>query len=161
MRDGERHAVRPADLDGAFDVMAKREKSSEPSQRRLRVGEELRHGLARILQRDALRDPAMHGVTVTITEVRVSPDLKNATAFVMPLGGAHAEEVVAALRRGAPFLRRELAREVPLRYAPGLAFELDTSFDHATRINELLHRPEVVRDLDAEEPSGEETDDGA
>src|ERR1700685_425321 len=89
-----------------------------PSQRPLRVGEELRHALARILERGELRDPALHDVAITITEVRVSPDLKSATAFIMPLGGAHAPEVVAALRRGAGYLRGALAREVPLRYTP-------------------------------------------
>ncbi len=138
--------------------MANREKRA-PSPRRLRVGEELRHALARIFERGLLRDPVLTDVTVTVTEVRVSPDLKNATAYVMPLTGAHAEEVMAALRRSAPFLRRELARAVPLRYAPGLAFALDTSFDHASRITELLHRPEVERDL-AREPGDDEDADG-
>ena len=129
------------------------QQNREPSQRRLRVGEELRHALARILQRGELRDPALQDVAVTVTEVRVSPDLKHATAYVMPLGGRHAAEVIAALTRSAGYLRGQLAREVPLRFSPGLAFALDTSFDHASRINELLHRPEVERDLGA----GDET----
>ncbi len=124
-------------------------KNLEPSQRQLRVGEELRHVLASILARGELRDPALQDVTVTVTEVRMSPDLRNATAFVMPLGGAHASEVVAGLRRGAAFLRGQLGREVPLRFTPGLSFELDQSFDHASRIDALLHRPEVERDLEA------------
>ena len=122
-------------------------RNREPTQRQLRVGEELRHALARILQRGELRDPALQHVTVTVTEVRMSPDLRNASAYVMPLGGQHSAEVIAALTRSAGFLRGQIAREVPLRFTPSLAFALDTSFDHASRINELLHRPEVERDL--------------
>ena len=126
-------------------------KNREPSQRQLRVGEELRHALSRILQRGELRDPARKDDAVTVTEERVSPDLRNATAFVMPLGGRNAPEVLDALARSAGYLRGQLGREVPLRFTPGLAFALDTSFDHAHRINELLHRPEVERDLAAED----------
>ena len=133
--------------------MPKHHRNQEPSQRQLRVGEELRHALARVLQRGELRDPALKDVAVTVTEVRVSPDLKNATAYVMPLGGQHRAEVIAGLERSAGYLRSQLAREVPLRFSPTLAFALDTSFDHAHRINELLHRPEVERDLG---PAGEE-----
>jgi ribosome-binding factor A len=130
----------------------------EPSQRQLRVGEELRHALARILQRGELRDPALQGAAVTVTEVRVTPDLKNATAYIMPLAGREADAVIEGLGRGAGFLRGQLAREVPLRFTPGLAFALDTSFDHASRINELLHRPEVERDLTTDDDG---QDDGA
>ena len=117
----------------------------EPSARQLRVGEEVRHGLARILARGELRDPALAEATITVTEARMSPDLKHATVFVMPLAGAHAPEVLAGLKRSAPFLRGQLAREVELRFSPTLAFLLDTSFEHANRISELLHRPEVKR----------------
>jgi ribosome-binding factor A len=134
-------------------------KSREPSQRQLRVGEELRHALSLILQRGELRDPALAAVTITVTEVRMSPDLKNATAFVMPLGGRNAVEVLEALTRSAGYLRGQLARAVPLRFSPLLGFALDTSFDHASRINELLHRPEVERDLGR--AADEEEDDGA
>jgi len=132
--------------------------SSTPgaSQRQLRVGEEMRHALAQIFQRGTLRDPALQDVNLTVTEVRVSPDLKHATAFVMPLGGRNAADAVAGLRRGAAYLRRELARAVKLRVAPTIAFELDESFDHASRVEALLHRPDVARDL---EQDG--TDDGA
>jgi ribosome-binding factor A len=119
----------------------------EPTARQLRVGEEVRHGLARIFERGELNDPALAGVTLTVTEVRMSPDLKHAIVFVMPLAGAHAAEALAGLKRGAPYLRGLLAHEVMLRFAPTLAFTLDTSFDHATRIAELLHRPEVQRDV--------------
>ncbi|HYM03253.1 MAG TPA: 30S ribosome-binding factor RbfA [Stellaceae bacterium] len=134
----------------------KHERHPEPSQRQLRVGEELRHVLARVLQRGELRDPALQDVTVTVTEVRVSPDLKNATAYVMPLGGRHTAEVIAGLTRSAGYLRSQVARDVPLRSAPSLVFALDTSFDHASRINELLHRPEVERDLAPREAETEE-----
>ncbi len=140
-----------------------RQKNREPSQRQLRVGEELRHALSHLLQRGELRDPALQDVAVTVTEVRISPDLKNATAYVMPLGGRHAAEVIEGLTRSAGYLRGQLARAVPLRFSPGLAFALDTSFDHASRIDELLHRPEVERDLAPaeeerkEEPKGDGT----
>jgi ribosome-binding factor A len=136
-----------------------RSKHQEPTQRQLRVGEELRHALAHILQRGELRDPALQEVTITVTEVRMTPDLKHATAFVMPLAGQNSEEIIAALGRAARFLRGQLSREVPLRFSPHVHFALDTAFDHASRINELLHRPEVERDLDASESDG--SDDGA
>ncbi len=138
--------------------MRKQEKNRPPSQRQLRVGEELRHALARIFERGTLRDPALIGVVVTVTEIRVSPDLKNTTAFVMPLGGAHVAQVLEGLARSAGYLRRELAKAVPLRFAPNLSFALDTSFDHASRIDALLRRPEVERDLDPE--SGDAGGDG-
>ena len=128
--------------------MRKRSKTrTEPSARQLRVGEEVRHGLARIFERHELRDPALVDATLTVTEVRMSPDLKHATVFVMPLAGAHAPETLAGLKRGAPYLRGLIAREVPLRFTPTLSFMLDESFDHANRINEILHRPEVQRDV--------------
>lgn len=131
-------------------------KPEGPSQRQLRVGEELRHALAHVLGRDLLRDPALQNVTVTVTQVSVSPDLKNAIAYVMPLGGLHGPEIVAGLRRSAPFLRGVVAREVPLRHVPTIGFELDTTFDQAQRIEALLHRPDVARDLAAKDG-----DDGA
>jgi ribosome-binding factor A len=141
-------------------IVQKHQKHREPSQRQLRVGEELRHALSRILQRGALRDPALQGVAVTVTEVRISPDLKNATAYVMPLGGVGREAVLEGLARSAGYLRGQIAREVPLRFTPGLAFALDTSFDHASRINELLHRPEVERDLNGDADEGDGDGDG-
>jgi len=139
--------------------MRKVEKHREPSQRQLRVGEELRHALAAIFERGVLRDPALAGVVLTVSEVRVSPDLRNATAYVMPLGGAHIAEALEGLARSSGFLRRELARVVKLRVAPTIGFALDTSFDHASRIDALLHRPEVERDL--EDAEREDKDDGA
>jgi ribosome-binding factor A len=136
---------------------------TEPSARQLRVGEEVRHGLARIFERHELRDPALVDATLTVTEVRMSPDLKHATVFVMPLAGAHAPETLAGLKRGAPYLRGLIAREVPLRFTPTLSFMLDESFDHAHRINEILHRPEVQRDVtESQDPGPDERseDDG-
>jgi ribosome-binding factor A len=117
------------------------------TQRQLRVGEELRHVLAQLLRPGELRDPALREANVTVTEVRVSPDLKNATAFVMPLAGADAAEIMAGLKRGAPFLKGRVARMVELRQAPNIVFAIDDAFDNAARIAALLHRPEVERDL--------------
>jgi ribosome-binding factor A len=127
--------------------MRNHERHREPSQRQLRVGEELRHALAHMFERHILHHPLLATRTVTVSEVRVSPDLKNATAFIMPLAGEQVSEVLAALAQSAGFLRHELAKAVPLRYAPNLSFVLDNSFDNASRIQELLHRPEVERDL--------------
>lgn len=122
-----------------------------PSQRQLRVGEELRHTIAQIIERAHFRDPMLQGVSITVTEVRVSPDLKNATAYVTPLGGGAAADVVAALGRAVPYFRGQIARAVKLRAVPGLTFQADTSFDYAARISGLLQQPTVARDLTAEE----------
>ena len=118
-----------------------------PSQRQLRVGEELRHALAQLLRPGELRDPALREANITVSEVRVSPDLKNATAFVMPLGGANTAEIMAGLKRSAPFLKGRVARLVELRRVPDIAFAFDGAFDNAAHITALLARPEVERDL--------------
>ncbi|WP_374446090.1 30S ribosome-binding factor RbfA [Stella sp.] len=141
--------------------MTRRSGGSAPTQRQLRVGEELRHVLASVLARGELRDPALQDVSITVTQVRVSPDLRNATAYVMPLGGAHAADALPALRRAAPFLRGQVARAVDLRLVPQLDFALDTSFDNAQRIDDLLRRPEVVRDLGPEGGRDPDSVDGA
>ncbi len=125
--------------------------SSETSQRRLRVGEELRHALADIFGRGLLRDPAVVDRSITVTEVRPSPDLRNATAYVMPLGGGDSAGLLDALRRSAPFLTAEVSRRVHLKFAPRLRFELDGSFDRADKIDSLLRSPEVARDLRTED----------
>ena len=122
------------------------------SQRQLRVGEEIRHVLAEVLARDELRDPELAGRTITVTEVRISPDLKNATAFVVPLGGEHSPEVLKALKRCSAYLRGAIGHEVRLRAVPRLSFELDVSFDQAQRIEEILHRPEVLQDIRPGDP---------
>ena len=130
-------------------------RNKTPTQRQLRVGEELRHTLARLFERGALRDPALRDTPITVTEVRASPDLNNATVFVMPLGGKAVDEVIEALRRAAPFLRSAIAREVELRRIPRLAFEIDRSFSTADQIATLLREPHVARDLEggSDEPS--------
>lgn len=119
-----------------------------PSQRQLRVGEELRHAIARILERGEIRDPNVAGRGVTVTEVSVSPDLHQATVFLVPLGGGDTGPLLEGLKRAAPFLRREVARQVKLRVVPEFSFAADTSFDRAKRIDELLNSPAVRRDLD-------------
>ena len=140
-----------------FSVEIKPERSG--AQRRLRVGEELRHALSGILRRGECRDPALRDASVAVTEVRLGSDLRNATVFVMPLGGANATEIVAGLRRSSAFLRRRVAREVVLRHTPNLIFELDVSFDQADRITALLARPEVERDLRHAATRAENNDD--
>lgn len=119
-----------------------------PSQRQLRVGEEIRHTLADVFRRGEFRDPALMDLNVTVSEVRISPDLKNATVFVMPLGGSK-PELVAGLNRASAFLRTQVAHEMRLPYAPRLAFQLDTSFDYAEKIDRLMHDPHVARDMSA------------
>ncbi len=138
-----------------------------PSQRQLRVGEEIRHALARILMNADFRDPALVGRVITVSEVRLSPDLRAATAFVTPLGGEELDDVVTALKRAAPYLRGLLAREVTLRTVPRLSFEADRSFEEAARINRLLKGGKAAHDLanpeagdDAPDPK-ENRDDGA
>jgi len=130
-----------------------------PSQRQLRVGEELRHALAEVLRRGDFRDPELQNLNVTVTEVRISPDLRNATAFITPLGGGQVDETVAAMRRAAAFFRAQIARAIKLRYVPTLSFEADTSFEYADHINRLLHDPEVARDLSGDDLDDDEDDD--
>jgi ribosome-binding factor A len=139
--------------------MATRRAGKDPSQRQLRVGEELRHALAEVLHRADFRDPELQSLNVTVTEVRISPDLRNATAFVTPLGGGDAADAVRALRRAAPFFRAQLAKAVKLRHVPTIGFEADTSFDYAFHIDRLLHDPEVQRDLGHERFNGGDEDD--
>ncbi|MEW5728306.1 MAG: 30S ribosome-binding factor RbfA [Pseudomonadota bacterium] len=119
-----------------------------PSQRQLRVGEELRHAVAAVIERGDFRDPDLQGRAITVTEVRVSPDLRAATVFVVPLGGGEVGSILAGLKRAKAYLRHEIARAVELRTVPDLWFEADTSFDEASRIDRLLRSPEVRRDLD-------------
>jgi ribosome-binding factor A len=131
-----------------------------PSQRRLRVGEEVRHALARVLQEGECRDPVLESASITVTEVRMSPDLRNATAFVMPLAGTNANEILAALKHCAGFLKGLIGRQLALRNTPNLVFALDDSFDQAERIHRLLSRPEVARDLQPEATAAEDRKDG-
>jgi len=120
-----------------------------PTQRQLRAGELVRHSLADILRESEIQDPALAGVSVTVTEVRLSPDLRHAICFVEPLGGANAEVVVAGLNRATKFLRGRLGRMVDLKFTPDLKFIHDQSFDAASHMNQMFNRPEVLRDLAA------------
>lgn len=114
---------------------------SGPSQRQLRVGEELRHVLATVLNRGDSNEAALFDASITVTEVRISPDLKNATAFIMPLGGKNADEILAALKRAKPFFRHQVAEAMGgLRSVPDLKFMLDTSFDAGARMEALLQK---------------------
>jgi ribosome-binding factor A len=119
-----------------------------PSQRQLRAGELVRHALAEILSRGEVHDPVIEGHMITVPEVRMSPDLRQATAYVMPLGGRDEQAVLEALDRNRRFLRGEIARRVNLKFAPDIRFRLDERFDEAERIEKLLRTPEVKRDLD-------------
>ena len=118
-----------------------------PTQRQLRVAEEIRPLLAAIFTRGEFRDPALADVKVTVTEVRISPDLKNATAFVTRLGRSDVELLLPALTRAAPYLRAELAKAMRLRVAPHVSFQPDTALEYAMHVDSLLHSPEVARDL--------------
>jgi ribosome-binding factor A len=124
-----------------------------PSQRQLRVGEEIRHTLAEIFLRTEFHDPALAKAHLTISEVRMSPDLKHATVFVTRLGNQDVIPLLPALLRVTPFLRAQIAPKLGLRVTPDLKFLADEALEEATRINKLLHRPEVARDLREEAES--------
>jgi len=117
------------------------------SQRQLRVGETVRHAVAEILTQGHVHDPDLEGHIITVPEVRMSPDLKLATIYVMPLGGRDTDVVIAALERHKKFLRGEVARRVNLKFAPDVRFRADERFDEAERIEKLLRTPAVQRDL--------------
>lgn len=122
-----------------------------PTQRQLRVAEEIRHVLAGVFARHELRDPELADVVITVTEVRIGPDLKRATAFVARLGRSDVDALLPALKRAAPFLRGQVAHALRLRYAPDLTFRSDAALEYATKIDRLLHAPEVARDLETRE----------
>ena len=119
-----------------------------PNNRQLRVGEMLRHALSNILQKSEIRDEDLEGVSVTVTEVRASPDMRHAVVFVEPLGGHRATAVVAALNRHRGFLRGEMGRRITLKFTPELRFIEDTSFAEAARIDRVLRSNHVARDLE-------------
>lgn len=121
-------------------------KSTNP--RNLRVGEELRRRLAEIFLRGECHTPGLASASITVSEVRVSPDLKNATAYVMPLGGRDKDVLLKILIEAAPEIRHLISQKVELRHAPKIYFALDHSFDEAQRIETILKKPEVARDLE-------------
>jgi ribosome-binding factor A len=126
------------------------------SQRQLRVGETVRHAVADILVNGSVHDADLEGHIITVPEVRMSPDLKLATIYVMPLGGRDTEIVIAALERNKKFLRGEVARRVNLKFAPDIRFRVDDRFDEAERIEKLLRTPAVQKDLASDSQDPEE-----
>lgn len=131
--------------------MKRKAQGGAPSQRQLRAAELVRHALVEIIAREDFRDPELRGVSVTIGEVRASPDLKHMTAFVSALGPHDPEAIARALMRASSFLRGRLGHEVDLRFTPQLHFIADQSYDEARHIDELLASPEVARDLKHED----------
>ncbi len=118
-----------------------------PSQRQLRVGEEIRHVLAGVFGRHEFRDPTLAEADITVTEVRIGPDLKRATAFIVRLGRTDVAELIPALKRATPYLRGQIAKAMKLRVVPDLSFQPDTALDYAMEINRLMHQPVVAQDL--------------
>ncbi len=127
-----------------------REQSAGGSQRQLRVGELIRHELADMLSRGDIHDPVIEAHMITVPEVRMSPDLRLATVYIMPLGGRDEEAVREALERHKRYVRGEISRRVNLKFAPEIRFRIDERFDEAERIEKLLRTPEVQRDLGSE-----------
>ncbi len=128
-----------------------RTSSSGPSQRQLRVGEQVRHALSDVLARGEVRDDVIETTVISVSEVRMSPDLKIATAFVSPLGARDNDAVIKALANNAKFIRGRVSGALrQMKYMPEFRFRLDTSYDNMSRIDELLRSPEVARDLDAD-----------
>jgi ribosome-binding factor A len=119
-----------------------------PSQRQLRVAEEIRHVLAGLFERRDFRDPELAEAAITVTEVRVSPDLKHAIVFFSRLGRADVDALLPALKRAAPYLRGQVAHALRLKFAPDLTFQPDRALDYAAKIDRLLHQPDVARDLE-------------
>lgn len=131
--------------------MARELNAKGPSVRVLRVGEEVRHALSAVLMRGEAHDPVLQSHVVSVTEVRMSPDLRHATAFVKPLLGKDEAEVLKALRTNTAFLQKEVAKTVKLRFAPKLKFIADESFDEGSHIDTLLRAPKVAQDLAKDE----------
>ncbi|KQP36511.1 30S ribosome-binding factor RbfA [Methylobacterium sp. Leaf100] len=130
--------------------MAQRQTPTGPRQRQQRVAELVRHAIAEVLQRGDIQDPVLSAHVITVPEVRMSTDLKLATAYIMPLGGQNEAPVIAALERNKKALRQEVARRVNLKFAPDLRFLRDATFDEADRIDALLRTDKVRRDLEAQ-----------
>jgi ribosome-binding factor A len=133
-----------------------RDQSAGASQRQLRVGELIRHELAALLSRGDIHDPVIESHMITVPEVRMSPDLRLATIYIMPLGGRDGETVVEALDRNKRYVRGEIARRVNLKFAPEIRFRIDDRFDEAERIEKLLRTPVVQRDLSSRQDPGKD-----
>src|SRR5437870_11559761 len=133
-----------------------REPASGPSQRQLRVGEAVRHALSELLAHGEVHDAVIETHLITVPEVHMTPDLRLATIYVMPLGGRDQGEVLAALERNKRFLRGEIAHRVDLKFAPEIRFRIDERFDEAERIEKLLRTPAVQRDLDKPDDGNEQ-----
>ena len=130
--------------------------TSGPSQRQLRVGEQVRHALAEVLSRGEIRDDLIETTVISVSEVRMSPDLKIATAFVSPLGAKDDDAVIKALARNAKFIRGRVSGALrQMKYMPEFRFRLDTSYDNMAKIDQLLRSPEVARDLSDDEQEDE------
>lgn len=127
--------------------MSRKAKTSAPSQRMLRVGELVRHALSSFLVRGEVQDKVLQRTTITVPEVRMTPDLKLANAYIMPLGGENAEQVVEALNKHAKFIRGRISSDLSLKYAPSVRFFVDDTFEEADRINALLRTEKVAADL--------------
>ena len=138
--------------------MAQKPTLTGPSQRQQRVAELVRHAIAEVLQRGDVQDPVLSSHVITVPEVRMSPDLKLATAYIMPLGGQDEKPVIAALERNKKVLRQEVARRVNLKFAPDLRFLRDETFDEADRIDALLRTDKVRRDLRSQRPAESDPD---
>jgi ribosome-binding factor A len=128
---------------------AHHQNGAEPSQRMLRVAELIRHSMAEMLSRGEISDPDLARHVVTIPKVKMSPDLKLATVYVMPLGGENCEAVVATLDRHKKFLRGEIARKINMKFAPDVRFKVDTSFENSAKIDALLNSEKVRRDIES------------
>ncbi|MBK5961708.1 ribosome-binding factor A [Rhodoplanes elegans] len=136
-----------------------RDQGAGPSQRALRAGELIRHAIAEVLQRGDVHDPVLETHLITVPEVRLSPDLRLATIYVMPLGGSDEKEVLAALERNKRYLRGEIAHRVNLKFAPDIRFRIDDRFAEAARIDGLLRSPAVKRDIDGADQDNKSDDE--
>src|SRR5215831_16914517 len=148
-RDGATHALSSKTMSRGHA----RESAKGPTQRSLRAGELVRHALAEILARGEVHDSIIETHLITVAEVRMSPDLRVATVYILPLGGQDAAVVLAALDRNKRYLRGEVAHRINLKFAPDIRFRIDERFDEAERIERLLRSPQVKRDLESD--SGE------
>lgn len=140
--------------------MSRFDKSKGPSQRQLRVGEQVRHAIAELLQKGEIIDPVLEGAVISVSEVSMSPDLKIGTVFITPMGSDKGDEIVKALARHRGFIRGRVSAALKhMRSMPDFRFRLDTSFDNFSRIENVLRSPDVARDLDRFDNDGEENEE--